>query len=132
MENGSIIRVKDVMTKEVITIDGMAKASEAAALMRSNKTYGLLVNKRHPDDEWGIVVVQDLIKGVMLAGRSADDVHVYEIMTKPVITVPAQMDIRYAVRLIYRSGIRRAPVLEDGELVGMISLSSLVLDYSLI
>lgn len=131
MDKRNIVRVKEVMQKGIISMDGMAKAGEAAALMRKKGVFCVMVNKRHPDDEWGIVVVQDLIKGVMLAGRSADDVHVYEIMTKPVITVPSEMDIRYAARLIYRAGIRRAPVSQDGELVGMISLSSLVLEHEL-
>ena len=132
MEQKSIIRVKEVMQKnEIVTIDGMAKASDAAALMRSHNILCLMVTKRDPDDEWGIIVVQDLVRGVMLSNRSAKDVHVYEIMTKPVITVPADMDIRYATRLIYRAGIRRAPVTENNELVGMVSLSSLVLDYEL-
>jgi len=52
-------------------------------------------------------------------------------MTKPIITVPADMDIRYAARLIYRAGIRRAPVEDKGEIIGMISLSSLILDNEL-
>jgi CBS domain-containing protein len=55
-------------------------------------------------------------------------VNVYEIMTKPVITVPADMDVRYVARLLYRAGIRRAPVEEGGEIVGMISLTFLILD----
>lgn len=131
MDTTSIIRVKQVMQKGIISIDGMANASEAAALMRKKNVYCIMVNKRHPDDEWGIVVVHDLIKGVMLAGRSAEDVHVYEIMTKPVITVPAEMDVRYAARLIYRARIRRAPVSENGKLIGMVSLSSLVLEHEL-
>ena len=130
-DNTSIIRARDVMRKGIVSIDGMATAKEAAAEMRSEKVFCLLVKKRHVDDAWGIVVVQDFIKGVIIAGRSPDAVHVYEIMTKPVITVPADMDIRYVARLIYRAGIRRAPVEDKGELIGMISLSSLILDNEL-
>lgn len=130
-ETQAIIRARDVMEKGIISIDGMATAREAAAKMRANKVSSLLVEKRHADDVWGILVIQDFIKGVMIAGRTPAEVNVYEIMTKPVITVPADMDIRYAARLLYRAGIRRAPVLEDGELVGMISLSSLILDNDL-
>ena len=130
-ENTSIIRARDVMNKEIVSIDGMATVREAAAIMRSEKVYSLLVKKRHADDAWGILVYQDFIKGVLLPGRSPDDVHVYEIMTKPVITVPADMDIRYVVRLLYQVGIRRAPVEDGGELAGMISLSSLILDNKL-
>ncbi len=127
-DNTSIIRARDVMHKGIITIDGMATAREAAAKMRSEKVASLLVKKRHADDAWGIVVIQDFIKEVILPGRSSAEVHVYEIMTKPVITVPADMDIRYVARLIFRAGIRRAPVNDGEEIVGMIALSSLILD----
>lgn len=126
-----MIRARDVMQKRVITIDGMATAREAAARMRAEKVSCLIVNKRHADDAWGILVVQDFIRGVIIPGRSSTEVNVYEIMTKPVITVPADMDIRYVARLIYRAGIRRAPVEDGGKLVGMISLSSLILDNEL-
>jgi CBS domain-containing protein len=130
-DNTTIIRARDIMHKGIVSIDGMATASEAVAIMRSENVPSLLVKKRHKDDAWGILVIQDLVAGVIIAGRSPAEVNVYEIMTKPVITVPADMDIRYVARLIYRAGIRRAPVEEGGEIVGIISLSSLVLDNEL-
>ena len=127
-DSAAIIRARDVMSKGIISIDGMATAKEAAARMRLEKVFCLLVEKRQIDDAWGILVVQDFIKGVIIPGRSPDEVHVYEIMTKPIITVPAEMDIRYVARLISRAGIRRAPVEDGRELIGMISLSSLILE----
>lgn len=120
-----------MMHEEIVFIDGMATANEAAATMRAARVRCLLVQKRHVDDAWGIVAVQDFIKGVIMAGRSPSEVHIYEIMTKPVITVPADMDIRYVARLIYQAGIRRAPVFDGEELIGVISLSSLILDNEL-
>ena len=120
-----------MMHKGIVSIDGMATAKEAVAKMRSERVSSLLVKKRHTDDAWGIVVVQDFIEGVIIPGRSPAEVNLYEIMTKPIITVPADMDIRYVARLIYRAGIRRAPVEDGGELIGMISLSSLILDNEL-
>jgi len=130
-DNKKIVRARDVMHNQFFTIDGMATARKAAALMRSERVFSLLVKKRHENDAWGILVVQDFVKGVIIPGRSPDDVNVYEIMTKPIITVPAEMDIRYAARLIYRAGVRRAPVEDKGEIIGMISLSSLILDNDL-
>ena len=130
-DNTNVVRARDVMNKAVISIEGMATAKDAAAKMREHHVSDLLVEKRNPDDAWGIIVVQDLIRGVILPGRSSEEVNVYEIMTKPVITVPADMDIRYVARLLYRAGIRRAPVEEGGELLGMIALSSLVLENEL-
>ena len=127
-----IVRARDVMHKGVTLIDGMATAKTAAAKMRDLGVNDLLVEKRHPDDAWGIIVVQDLIRGVLLPGQSSDEVNVYEIMTKPVITVPADMDVRYVARLLIRAGIRRAPVEDGGGLIGMVSLSSLVLENDFI
>ncbi len=130
-DSKAIIRARDVMHQGILSIDGMATAREAAAKMRSEKVSALLIEKRNSNDAWGIVAIQDFIRGVIIAGRSPDEVNVYEIMTKPIITVPADMDIRYVARLIYRASIRRAPVENGGELIGMISLSSLILDNEL-
>jgi signal-transduction protein with cAMP-binding, CBS, and nucleotidyltransferase domain len=130
-DSRKIVRATDVMHKDITSIDGMATAKDAAEQMRIHRVNELLVEKRHSDDAWGIVVVQDLIQGVILEGRSSEEVNVYEIMSKPVITVPADMDVRYVARLLYRAGIRRAPVEEGGKLVGMISLASLVLENEL-
>jgi len=127
----TIVRARDVMTRGITSIDGMATAKEAAEKMKSEHVRSLLVNKRHADDAWGIIVIQDLIRGVIIPGRSSTEVNVYEIMTKPIITIPADMDIRYAARLIYRSNIRRGPVEENGELLGMVTLSSLILNNDL-
>lgn len=127
-----ITRTQDVMQKDVPTIDGMASARDAAEMMRSLKVSELLVAKRSEDDAWGIVTVMDLVKYVVVPGQNAENVFVYEIMTKPVITVPATMDIRYVIRLMQRIGVRRAPVENLGEIVGMVTLSHLILDNDIL
>jgi signal-transduction protein with cAMP-binding, CBS, and nucleotidyltransferase domain len=127
-----IIRVQDVMHKDVLSIDGMASAKEAAAMMRESGVSELLVSKRDDDDAWGIVTVMDIIKGIIVAERDAETVFVYEIMTKPVITLPAKMDIRHAVRLLDRVGIRRAPVDDQGEIVGMVTLFSVMMNADIL
>ncbi len=126
-----IVRARDVMITELNYIDGMATAEEAAEMMRQKGVDTLLVHKRHPDDAIGVVAVQDLITEVILSNRSPRTVNVYEVMTKPVISVPASMDIRYVVRLMVRAGIRRAPVEDGGEYIGMVSLTALILDKHL-
>ncbi|MBC8208892.1 MAG: CBS domain-containing protein [Desulfobulbaceae bacterium] len=131
IEKKEIVRARDVMDQKLVFVDGMATAAEAAAMMREEHVLSLLVEKRNPDDVWGIIVVQDIIREVLVTTREASEVNVYEIMSKPVVTVPGDMDIRYAARLLLNAGVRRAPVEEQGELVGMLSLSSLVLNNRL-
>ena len=127
-----IIRASDLMHKEVLSIDGMASVKEAAAKMRSSQAAELLVAKRNDDDAWGIITIMDLVNQIIIPDRNPETVFVYEVMTKPVITIPARMDIRYAIRLMQRVGTRRAPVEDNGEIVGMITLASLVLNNNIL
>ncbi|MCI5145771.1 MAG: CBS domain-containing protein [Candidatus Electrothrix sp. AR3] len=126
-----IIRARDVMRSKMATIDGMATIKEAAEKMRTEHVTYLLVEKRTSDDAWAIVSIRDLVQGVIIPGRAAEDVNIFEIMTKPVITVPADMDVRYVARLLHNTGLSRVPVEENGQLLGMISLSSLILNESI-
>ena len=126
-----IVRARDVMQKNSPAIDGMATAREAAALMKKHQVSSVLVNKRNDDDAWGLVSVQDLITDVLIPARDPEMVNVYEIMTKPIFSVSADMDVRYVARLLQRVGMRRAPVEENGQLLGMVTLASLVLEHDL-
>lgn len=119
---------RDAMAKNIVFIDGMATAKEAVELMRNESVEALLIKKRHEQDAYGIVVVQDFIKGIIIQERTSEEVNVFEIMTKPIISVPATMDVRYVARLLVRAGLSMAPVEEDGKYIGMISLSSIILD----
>jgi predicted transcriptional regulator len=118
---------KDVMTKKVILVDGMTTAKEAVEMMRIEKVESLIVKKRHPKDAFGIVNVHDFIKGVIIKDKTSEEVNIFEIMTKPLISIPADMDTRYVARMLINIGLRMAPVEENGAYIGMISLSDLVL-----
>ena len=119
---------RDVMTKKVVFVDGMATAKEAVEIMRSEKIKALIVKKRHSQDAYGIVSVRDFIKGVIIPDKTSDEVNVFEIMTKPTISVPADMDVRYVASLLMKVRLRMAPVEENGEYIGMVSLSDLILN----
>ncbi|MCF6222205.1 MAG: CBS domain-containing protein [Flavobacteriaceae bacterium] len=126
--NKNFQSAKSVMTKRIILVDGMATAKEAVEIMRDEKVDSLIVKKRNDQDAYGIVNVHDFIKGVILLDKRSEEVNVFEIMTKPVVSVPASMDVRYVASLLTNVGIRMAPVEENGEYIGMISLSDLVLE----
>ena len=118
---------KEVMNKKVVFIDGMATAAEAVELMRKENVDALIVNKRHLQDAYGVVLLHDFIEGVIIADKTSDEVNIFEIMSKPAICVPANMDIRYVAKLLMTVGLRIAPVEENGEYIGMVSLSDLIL-----
>ena len=122
------MRVEDVMTAEVHSIDGLATVSEAMALMQKHSVSSLVVNRRDDTDEIGMVVVSDIARKVIAPNRSPDRVNVYEIMSKPMLTLPSEMLARYAVRLLVQFDISRATVVDsDRNPVGIVTLRDLVL-----
>ncbi len=126
--NNTPIRVKDVMKTDFGTIDGIATVADALRKMKHLKTAVLIVNKRHENDEYGMVTSGDIARHVLARDRAPDRVNVYEIMNKPVITVHPDMDIRYCSRLFANYNLVRAPVIENNLVIGMVSPNSLVLD----
>lgn len=123
----NIVRVSDVMKKSFDVIDGMITVSEALKKMKYIDTKTLIVDKRDDNDEYGIVLISDIAKQVLAKDRAPDRVNVYEVMAKPVISVHPTMDIRYCARLFENFGLSRAPVVEDGKMIGIISFTDMVL-----
>ena len=122
-----IIRVKDVMKKEFDCVDGLDTIATALKKMNHINTKCLIVNKRHEDDEYGILLISDIARKVLAQDKPADRINVYEVMAKPVISVDQNMDVRYCARLFDRFDISRAPVIDNGKLAGVVSLTDLVL-----
>lgn len=122
-----VIRVHDVMKTAVDMVEGLTTVAEALRMMKHIETKCLIVNKRHDDDEYGIVLISDIARQVLAKDRAPERVNVYEIMSKPVIGVDPQMDIRYCARLFQKFGLGRAPVIEHGRVIGIVSYTDMVL-----
>jgi predicted transcriptional regulator len=123
----NIIRVRDVMKSDVDIMDGMRTVTEAMGAMKFPDTRTIIVDKRHDDDEYGVVMFRDLAKRVLARDLSPSRVNIYEIMSKPVLSVNPEMDIRYCTRLFDRFGLSRAPVLENNIIIGLVSYTDIVL-----
>lgn len=127
LEKRKIIRVGDVMKTEVDIVDGMLTVADALRSLQHPKTRTIIVDKRHEDDEYGVVMLRDIALMVLAPDKSPDRVNVYEIMSKPVLSVPSSMDIRYCAKLLDRFGLSRAPVIDNGKIVGLVSYTDIVL-----
>jgi len=127
MKDKPIVRVRDVMKTDFDLIDGKLTVKDALDAMKHVDTKALVVNKRHDDDEFGIVLLSDIAKQVLAKGRSPERVNIYEIMSKPVISVPPEMDIRYCARMFEQFGLSRATVIEAGRMVGIVSFTDMVM-----
>jgi signal-transduction protein with cAMP-binding, CBS, and nucleotidyltransferase domain len=123
-----IIRVRDVMMDAYAMVEGVTTVADAIVIAKQRQVKALIVNKRNADDEYGIVLMNDIAKQVLAQDRSPKRTNIYEIMTKPALSVSASMDVRYCARLFERFGISRAPVIEDGKVLGMVSYNNIVLN----
>ena len=124
------ITVSEVMTASVRTVDATATVKDAIQMMRQHALSSLVIERRDEHDEYGLLVISDVAREVIAKNRSAERVNVYEIMSKPVLTLSADMKIKYAVRLLVRFDLSRALVVDSGrQPVGIVTLRDLVLCY---
>jgi CBS domain-containing protein len=121
-----VIRVSDVMKDEFDTIEGMDTIETALKKMNHVQNKSLIVNKRHADDEYGVLLISDIARKVLAANKAPNRVNVYEVMAKPVISVHRNMDVRYCARLFDRFDISRAPVVDNGKVIGIVSFTDMV------
>ena len=126
-KNKPILRVRDVMKSDIDIVDGMATINEALSNMKHPETRTIIVDKRHEDDEYGVVMFRDVARRVLARNRSPDRMNIYEIMSKPVVSVDPKMDVKYCIKLFDRFGLSRAPVVENHKIIGLVSYTDIVL-----
>lgn len=120
---GFMVSVKDVMTKDVVTVESGKTVVEAASVM-AEKDLGCLVVvvKGFPV---GIVTERDLVRRIV-AVRGSFDVRVREVMSKTLVTIGPNVSLREAARVMTSTRVRRLPVLDGNRLVGIIGASDFV------
>ena len=113
-------KAKELASDKLFYIDGLASVRDAVQLMKKNNVQALIIKKRNNADANGIITVNDIIKGVIIPDKTLDEVSVYEIMTKPVFSISAHLNVKYVPRLMYNYNVRIAPVEDRGEYIGII------------
>ncbi|TVR83770.1 MAG: CBS domain-containing protein [Rhodospirillales bacterium] len=126
--NRDIVSVGDVMTGSLRTVGRMDTVAQAIEAMREAGVSSLLVERRGPGDEFGLITIADIAREVIARDRPVERVNVYEVMAKPVLTLPQEMQTKYAVRLLVRFGLSRALVVDVSRTpVGIVTLRDMVL-----
>jgi CBS domain-containing protein len=113
-------KVKDFMTRGVLTIDSEKTILEAAELMSQKEVGDVVVLKG--EIPRGIVTERDFVRRVV-ARKTPLDTKISDVMTKPLITISPDASLKEAARKMINSGIRRLPVVKQHKLVGIIVVS---------
>lgn len=118
------MRVKDCMTKQVISVGAGEPVSVAARLMARYNLGALPVRGADGQLE-GMLTDRDIVLRCIAAERSPKAVRVREVMTRSVAAAAPDTDAAAAAGIMAARQVRRLPVTEDGRLVGMVSLADL-------
>ena len=121
-----MLKARDIMTTEVVTVDGSAPVAEAVRRKKETGVRALIVERRSDDDAYGIVTQRDIVYSVMAERKDPTKVKVHEVMTKPLVVVNPNLDAVYVARLMAQKGLSRAPVIYEQKLQGVVSVSDLI------
>ncbi len=110
--------------KDVWSVDADEPVLEAIQVM-SDRRVGALPVLRN-GELVGLVSERDYARKVVLLGRSSDETFVWQIMSAPVVTVVPGESVRHCMEIMTEKRIRHLPVIEDGVMVGMVSIGDLV------
>ena len=117
-------KVRDVMTPGPIGVDYHQSVGEAARAMRDWGVGAVLVVSN--GSLYGLVTDRDLVVRAVADGRAADE-PVGPLSSANLVGVDADADVHEAMRLMRQHGVRRLPVIEDGQVAGIVSLGDLAM-----
>ena len=117
------LKVEDAMTENVVTVDADATVKEAVEIMNKHEIGCLVVMEGNK--LVGILTERDMLKRVLGESRNPEKTKVSEIMTTPVTTTSPTTDLEEAAKLMFERNVKKLPVVSEGKLVGLVTLTDL-------
>jgi CBS domain-containing protein len=117
------LKVRDVMVREVITVDESSSVKEAVDIMNEFQIGSLIVLEKGKAK--GIVTERDFLRRVIAEAKDVVNTKMKEIMTTPLIVVESGTDIEEAVKLMFRNKIKKLAVVDANKLVGIVTLTDI-------
>ena len=117
------MNIKDVMVKEIITVNPTTKIREAVELMNKNQIGCLVVTRK--GKPVGIMTERDVLKKIVCRCKNPEQIRVSEIMSKPLIVGRVDMNWLEAAKLMLDQNIKKLPILDGERLVGLVTLTDI-------
>ncbi len=121
----SKVLVKDVMKTNVVTIKPHASLKEAMQLMKKHHLKSLVVEKCSPSDAYGIVTNSQVLQPILVEEGDIELLNVFDVYSKPAFSVSAEIDVKYAAKMMLELNIKRVIVTDNNELKGVLSVTDL-------
>lgn len=120
------MKVRDIMTPQVEVADYNTSLAQVAEMMKRENVGAIPVCQQ--DELRGILTDRDIVTKAVAEGKDLASIQVSEIMSTNPVSIKPEADIHEAARLMSNNQIRRLPVVENGKLVGMLSLGDLAIE----
>jgi len=118
------LKLEEIMVKNVLTVEANATVRTAVELMNKHEIGCLVV--MDGEKPTGIVTERDMLKRVLVEARNPMLTQVSEVMSKPLVFAEPDMGVGDTVKLMFERKIKKLPVVENGCLVGLVTLTDLI------
>ena len=118
------MKIEELMVKKVVTVKASDKVIDAVELMNKHEIGCLIVV--NDEKAVGILTERDMLKRVLAKSKDPKKTKVEQVMSVPLITTKPQNEVEDTARLMFKSEIKKLPVVEDGQLLGLVTLTDLV------
>ena len=126
-----MLTVADVMTRKVFTIRSSAKLHHAMALMQKEQVRSLIVERAVKSGEYGILTAKEIVYRVTAKSIDPTEVMVCEVMKHPCLAVSSSLSLPALANCFLQAGEQRAAVIEQGQLLGIVSVTDIVMKSNL-
>ncbi len=126
--NAKAIKVRDMMNSNVMFIDKNTSIISAGNQMIENRVSSFIIKPDNELDAFGIITRKDVVEALVTADIEETTVLVKDVMTKPILTIDPDLSIYICHQMMLMVGVRRLPVVEKRQLVGIISNSDILVN----
>ncbi len=118
-----MLKVKDVMVTDLVTIKADISVKKAVKVMNDFEIGCLIVVKN--GEAIGIITERDILKRIVVEGRNPEKTLVGDIMSKPLIVTSPETSLEEAIEAMFKHKIKKLPVVEGGKLVGLVTFTDI-------
>jgi len=119
---------QQIMTpkEKLITVSPMDTVRKALELMKKHSVRSIIVDKHQEHGAYGLVTFKNILQSIVAEDGDIDLLNVYDIANTPAFSVSAQLDVKYAAKMMVNSSIKRLLVIDNNELQGILTMTDII------
>ena len=122
--------VRDIMTPKdkLILVSAMGTVRDAIKNMKEHSVRSVIVDKSSAGGAYGILTFKNLLETIVAEDGDIDLLNIYDIATIPAISISAQIEVKYAAKMMVSQSIKRLLVIDNNELQGILTMTDIIND----